>query len=53
MSLYNSNNGQHRLRFNFGKKFTPKPLNPELSEQENMMNMIKDLSSVAARQSAA
>lgn len=42
MSLYNSNNGQRRLRFNFGKKFTPKPLNPELSEQENMMNMIKD-----------
>ena len=42
MSLYNSNNGQHRLRFNFGKKFTPKPLNPELSEQENMMNMIND-----------
>ena len=42
MSLYNSNNGQRRLRFNFGKKFTPKPLNPELSEQENMMNMIND-----------
>ncbi len=38
----NSNNGQRRLRFNFGKKFKCKPYNHELSEQENMMNLIND-----------
>ena len=38
----NSNNGQRRLRFNFGKKFKRKPYNHELSYQENMMNLIND-----------
>ena len=38
----NSDNGQRRLRFNFGKKFKRKPYNHELSEQENMMNLIND-----------
>ena len=38
----NSDNGQRRLRFNFGKKFKRKPYNHELSYQENMMNLIND-----------
>ena len=38
----NSDNGQRRLRFNFGKKFKRKPYNHKLSEQENMMNLIND-----------
>ncbi|MDY4841055.1 MAG: hypothetical protein SO314_01650 [Alphaproteobacteria bacterium] len=38
----NSDNGQRRLRFNFGKKFKRKPYNHELSYQENMMNLFND-----------
>ncbi|MBQ8630740.1 MAG: hypothetical protein IJ479_03355 [Alphaproteobacteria bacterium] len=38
----NSDNGQRRLHFNFGKKFKRKPYNHELSYQENMMNLFND-----------
>ena len=39
---HNSNNGQRPTRCKFGLKFTPKPANPELSVQENIMNFIND-----------
>ena len=39
---HNSNNGQRPMRCKFGLKFTPKPVNPELSVQENIMNFIND-----------
>ncbi len=39
---HNSNNGQRPTRCKFGLKFTPKPVNPELSVQENIMNFIND-----------
>ena len=39
---HNSNTGQRPTRCKFGLKFTPKPANPELSVQENIMNFIND-----------